>query len=68
MRLAHLYEIASVASGLVFAAAERATRFAPDTSGLQYDDLVRLSHTFDYVVLIPAHVQGGFNAIPMESF
>lgn len=68
MRLAHLYNIAIVASGLVFAAADGDTRFAPDTTGLQYDDLVRISSNFDGVVLIAARVQGGFNASPMESF
>lgn len=44
MKLASIHEIAIMASGVALATADEVTHFAPDKSGLQYDDSVCFSH------------------------
>lgn len=44
MKFAGVYGKAVMASSVAFAAAEAASRFAPDTNGMHYDDTVGLCH------------------------
>lgn len=44
MKLASIYDIAIMASGVASVAAEGPNRFAPDTSVLRNDDSVRFPH------------------------